>query len=154
MTKANSHIIAGDQRLSQSILWQIQRHYFQRDGLKAWCEDIVPHTISSNPIMARAYSQTALAYWRDCVVAAQNSTLPLDNNQPLYIIELGAGSGRLAYHFLHHFLPQLTQSPLADLSIKYVMTDFVPEIVDFWRNHARFQPWVAAGVLDIRSVRC
>jgi hypothetical protein len=143
-----SHIISGDQRLSQSPLWQIQRHYFRRDGLKAWREDIVPHAISSNPAMARAYSQVALGYWRDCVTAVHNNTVILDPTQPLYIIELGAGSGRLAYHFLHHHLPQMAQSSLAHLPIKYVMTDFVPEIVDFWQSHKRLQPWIEAGVLD------
>jgi hypothetical protein len=63
-------------------------------------------------------------------------------------VELGAGSGRLAYHFLHQFHDRLAQSPLSDLPIKFIMTDFVPEIVDFWVQHELFKPWVEAGLLD------
>ncbi|MCP4423295.1 MAG: hypothetical protein GY803_02265 [Chloroflexi bacterium] len=68
--------------------------------------------------------------------------------EPIYIVELGAGSGRLAYHFLRQFSPRFQQSTVADRPIKYVMTDFVPEILDFWRRQERFQPWIEAGVLD------
>ena len=147
MILPRSHIIAGDQRLSQSLIWQIQRHYFQNNGLKAWREDVVPHWISSNAVMARAYGQIVLGYWRDWLTAVTPHTI--DQDQPFYIIELGAGSGRLAYHFLHHFLPLLAQSPLAGFSFKYVMTDFVPEILDFWQSHERLRPWLEVGVLDL-----
>lgn len=137
------HILAADQRLSQSVIWEIQRRYFLRNGMKAWQADEVPHTISSNPFMARAYAQVVLGYLRDL----QALTI-FDPSQPIYIVELGAGSGRLAYHFLHQFYPRWQQLALADWSIKFVMTDFVPQIVDFWQTHERFQPWVEAGLLD------
>lgn len=140
----NTHLIAADQRLSESLIWQIQRQYFLQDGLRAWQDDIVPHQISSNPLMARAYAQLVLGYLRDCAAAAQ-----LDPDQPIYIVELGAGSGRLAYHFLHQFEPLLAQSPLAELDVKFIMTDFVPEILEFWQAHERFQPWFEAGWLDV-----
>ncbi len=142
------HIIAGDQRLSQSIIWEIQREYFLRSGMQAWQDDIVPHYISSNPVTARAYSQIVLGYLRDCFTAVQDGELTLDKSQPIYIVELGAGSGRLAHHFLHQFFDLLENSPFAGLSIKYVLADFVPQILDFWQQHERFQPWVDAGLLD------
>ncbi len=137
----NHHIIAADQRLSQSLLWEIQRRYFLRNGMKAWQNDEVPHDISSNPVMARAYAQVVSGFLRDLNETDQRL-------EPIYIVELGAGSGRLAYHFLHQFFPRHQQSSLADWPIKYIMTDFVPEIVDFWQNHERFRPWIEAGVLD------
>jgi hypothetical protein len=136
-------MLAGDQRLSKSILWQIQREFFLHKGVAAWQEDIVPHTISSNPFMARAYSQIILGYLRD-YTASQSLNL----NQPIYIIELGAGSGRLAYHFLHQFHNRLTESSLSHLSIQFVMTDFVPATLEFWQNHEDFKPWMAEGLLD------
>lgn len=135
-------MLAGDQRLSNSILWEIQRQFFLNQGINAWEEDIVPHYISSSPFMARAYSQIVMGYLRD--IKCDN--LPL--NQPIYIIELGAGSGRLAHHFLHQFHTLLSESPFADLSIKFIMTDFVPETITFWQNHEQFKPWVEAGLLD------
>jgi hypothetical protein len=138
------YTLAADQRLSKSLIWDIQRQYFLKNGLKAWQDEFVPHYISSNPFIARAYGRIVLGYLRD-LTAVQGA---LDSSQPIYIIELGAGSGRLAYHFLTRFFPRLKQSPLAKLNIKYVMTDFVPEIIEFWQAHERFQPWIEAGLLD------
>ena len=142
------HILAGDQRLSDSIIWQIQRNYFLRDGIRAWQDDIVPSDISSNPFMARAYAQVVLGYLQDCVMGTEAGALPFNRNEPIYIVELGAGSGRLAHHFLHQFFPRLNDSPLADLQVKYVMTDFVPSLLDFWRGHAKFKEWAGNGRLD------
>lgn len=145
----NAHLIAADQRLSQSLIWQLQREYFLGSGPAAWQDDVVPHQISSNPLLARAYSQLILGYWRDCATAGQNGTLQLNPEQPIYIIELGAGSGRLAHHLLHQFHPLWTQSPYADIPFKLVLTDFVPQNVAFWRSHERFRPWFEAGLLDV-----
>jgi len=90
-----------------------------------------------------------LGYLRDCATAVQNKKIQLNPEQPLYIVELGAGAGRLAYHFLTQFQPLLAQSSLAGWDIKYVLTDFVPEIVAFWQNHERFHPWIEAGWVDV-----
>lgn len=134
------HLIDTDQPLSKSLLWQIQRQYFLKNGMAAWQDDVVPHQISSSPYMARAYADIALAYLDD--VADD-----IDVSQPLYIIELGAGSGRLAYHFLRHFFTQLDDAVKMP-PIKMILTDFVPEIVEFWQENGRFQPYVEAGQLD------
>lgn len=105
--------------------------------MKAWQDDVVPHAISSNPVMAQAYSQILFSYLRDCIAAAQNGEIVLDTTQPIYIVELGAGSGRLAYHFLQTFYPRYQASPFAGQPIKFVMTDFVPEILMFWQENGR-----------------
>ncbi len=135
-------MLAGDQRLSKSILWDIQREFFLNQGIHAWQEDIVPHYISSNPFMARTYSQLVLGYLRDI------SAGEIDQTQPIYIIELGAGSGRLAYHFLHQFHERLAQTTFSEIPVKFVMTDFVPNTLTFWQEHTHFKPWVDAGHLD------
>ncbi len=126
ISSSDDHIIGGDQRFSESIIWDIQRNYFLQNGMYAWQADVVPHYISSNPTMARAYSQVVFGYLRDCMAAAQNASFSLDATQPIYIVELGAGSGRLAHHFLHQFFPQQAQSALGALNIKFVMSEFVP----------------------------
>ncbi|MEM7113850.1 MAG: hypothetical protein AAF614_15550 [Chloroflexota bacterium] len=147
-TPPQKTIIAADQRLSQSIVWEIQRHYFLQNGMKAWQEDVVPHQISCSPVMARSYSQLVFGYLRDCFAAWQAGTFELYLAEPLYIVELGAGSGRLLYHFLHQFYPLFEESPFAELPIKFVLTDFVPSIIEFWQGHEKLQPWVEAGLLD------
>jgi hypothetical protein len=146
-THPPTHILDADRRLSRSLLWQIQRRYFRQNGMKAWQEDVVPHAISSSPVMARAYAQVVLGYLRD-LAAARQTGFTLDPERPVYVVELGAGSGRLAHHFLHQFHALLADSPFAGQKVVYVMTDFVPEIRDFWQTHPKFQPWVEAGLLD------
>lgn len=137
------HLLEADKPLSQSLLWQMQRRYFLRSGVQAWQDDIVPSDISANPFMARAYSQMVLAYLRDCWQAGE-----IDPAAPVYIVELGAGAGRLGYHFLQQFHRRLAQTPLADLTVRYVMTDFVPQTVAFWQQHPRLRSWVDGGLLD------
>jgi hypothetical protein len=46
----NTAIIEQDQRLSHSMLWELQREFFARQGT-------VPHYITSNPFIANAYAQ-------------------------------------------------------------------------------------------------
>lgn len=137
-------ILGADQRLSKSIIWEIQRQYFLKNGLKAWQDEFVPHYITSNPFVAKAYGRTIFGYLRDLTAVPG----AIDLTQPIYIVELGAGSGRFAYHFLTRFFPMLKGSPLAELDVKLVLTDFVPKILDFWQSHERFQPWIEAGMLD------
>jgi hypothetical protein len=137
------YLLEADKPLSQSLLWQIQRRYFLREGVAAWQNDVVPSDISCNPVMAHAYSQMVMAALRDW--AAET---PLSPDEPIYMIELGAGSGRLGYHFLHQFNGRFANSPFSKFQFKYILTDFAPQIVSFWQKHPRFQPWVAAGKLD------
>jgi tetratricopeptide (TPR) repeat protein len=131
-------------RLSQSLLWQLQRRYFTRQGIDAWRQGIVPQYITSNPITAYAYAQVVTGFLRDCRAANR----PFDASQPLYLIELGAGSGRFAYHFLNSFRPPGTQAAGQPLSICYVMTDLAERTVDYWRSQPDLQPFVEAGQLD------
>ncbi len=135
------YILDADKPLSRSLLWQIQRRYFMENGMAAWQDDVVPHQISSSPYMARAYADMALAY-------LEETADTLDFSKPFIIIELGAGSGRLAYHFMRQFFPRLAASPFAKLDVKLILTDFVPEIVQFWQTHPHFQKYIVAGQLD------
>lgn len=135
------HILQSRQRLSHSLLWQLQRRYFAQAGLEAWRSGTVPHYVTSNPFIARAYAHLVLGWLRDMAPL-------LDRHAPLYIVELGAGPGRLAYHFLQQFFALLAQSSLHDLPVCYVMTDYSQRTVAGWQSHPQLQPWVAAGRLD------
>lgn len=136
-------IIEADKRLSESLIWEIQRRYFAVAGVEAWGEDVVPHQISCNPFMAAAYGEGILGYLRDCVAAGLVS-----EEQPIYIVELGAGSGRLTYHLLHQFYPRFLASPFGHLPVQFVLTDFAPAVVKFWQGHEKLRPWVEQGLLD------
>jgi hypothetical protein len=133
-------------RLSRSVLWRLQRRFYERRGIAAWSEGVVPHHVTCNPSLARAYVRVVLGFvrdWRD----------RLDPSQPLHVIELGAGSGRLAFHFLRQLEPHLeprTAGPAGrGPSVRYVMTDLAEPNLAAWRAHPQLVPWLDAGRLDL-----
>jgi len=139
------------QRLSRSLLWQFQRNYFERQGIGAWSAGVVPHHITSSPFIADAYARVVFGFLRDCETAAHRedpSFPPLDLSQAIHIVELGSGPGRFAYLFLKKFLAYQRDSVLKDIPVKYVMTDFTEQNVEYWRAHAWLQPLIEAGLLD------
>jgi hypothetical protein len=129
--------------LSRSKLWQLQRDFFAQKKLSAWSEGTVPHYIANNMSVARSYSQVLIGWLRD--LSAEGL---LDATQPIYVIELGAGAGRLAYHLTKQLFSRLDRSLLSSLKVVYVMTDFTPENIAGWRAHPQLQPLIAAGRLD------
>ncbi|KPK35887.1 MAG: hypothetical protein AMJ65_17005, partial [Phycisphaerae bacterium SG8_4] len=131
------------QRLSRSILWELQRRFFAAEGIDAWRKGVVPCYITSNPFVAQAYSRVVGGFVRDCLA---NGAL-IDHDQPMYIIELGAGSGRFAYHFLKEFLPSVESCGRNHLRLKYIMTDFASRTIEFWDAHPSLEPLVARGHL-------
>jgi hypothetical protein len=128
-------------RLSRSILWRLQRRFYERHGMAAWGDGVLPHHASSNPYLARAYGRVVLGFLRDWHEL-------LDPSQPLYIVELGAGSGRLAFHFLRHFERLIAGSAFRSVAFRYVMTDFAENNLAAWRAHPSLGPWIDAGRLD------
>ena len=138
--------------LSQSILWKLQRNFFEGQGIEAWRQGTVPHYITSNPFIANAYANVVFGFIRDCTGvagdSAKDSFTPLDPSQPIYIIELGSGSGRFAYHFLKKLLDIYRRPVLKNIPFKYVMTDFTERNIDFWREHQSLKPLVEEGELD------
>lgn len=129
------------QPLSRSLLWAFQRRYFEDQGIEAWRTNIVPSYITNNPYIARCYARVVLGYLRDCAAV-------LDPSQPLYIVELGGGGGRFAFHFLRSFEDLLARSPLAGLHFCYVLTDLPERNAAFWAEHPAFEEWVREGKLD------
>lgn len=123
-------------RLSESVLWKLQREYFERQGIAAWSGGKVPHHITSSPFIADAYARIVLGFVRDA------------DSGPIHIVELGSGCGRFSHLFLKRFLELQRNSRLKHIPIKYVMTDVAEQNLEYWRTHPRFQPFVAAGSLD------
>jgi tetratricopeptide (TPR) repeat protein len=136
-----SSLLETNERLSRSLLWRLQRNYFERHGIEAWSSGAVPHHITSSPFIADAYARVVMGFLRDCSV--------LDHSQPVHIVELGSGSGRFAYSFLKKFLHLHRNSVLKEIPVKYVMTDFTNSNLEYWRTHPSFVPFIEAGSLDL-----
>lgn len=137
----NMTTIEEHQRFSQSIVWKWQRTFFSQQGAQAWSKGTVPHYVTSNPYIAQAYAHLILGWLHDIVDQ-------LDPSQPVYIVELGAGSGRFAYHFLVTFFEFFDKSALQDITICYVLTEFNKATRDFWKRHQQLKLWVDGGRLD------
>ncbi|WP_413167780.1 tetratricopeptide repeat protein [Capilliphycus salinus ALCB114379] len=131
-----------NQPLSQTLLWQLQRNFFAQQGINAWNHNTVPHYITSNPYIANAYAKVVLGYLRDW-------QLILDPTHPIYILELGGGSGRFAYHFLKKFWSFFPQTSLNPLPVKYILSDFSPSNLHYWHHHPFLQPYFQQSKLDI-----
>jgi hypothetical protein len=126
---------------SQCPLWQLQRQYFKEANIKAWKEGDVPHYITSNPYMAETYAKVLLGFFRDRLAKGLLT-------EPIYIVELGTGSGRFSYHLVKALNRLIQNSLLQEIRFVYVMTDFVEDTLAFWDKHLRFQEYYEAGILD------
>ncbi len=139
--RRKSFVLERNRRLSESLLWRLQRSFFENRGAQAWTAGVVPHYVTSNPWMADSYAKVVLGWLRDL-------RPELDPSQPVHIVELGCGSGRFAYHFLVRFFDLLSRSSLSEVPVRYVLTDFTDYNLDVLRSHSALQPFVEAGLLD------
>ncbi len=135
-------IFERDSRFSELSIWDNQKKYYAEKGIDAWAHD-VPSYVTCNPFIARQYAWTAINFIRDWV--QEN---PHASQHPFHIIELGAGTGQFSFYFLKNLLGFQKLLHCESLKIKYVMTDVVPSLFDFWKNHLELQSFVDSGVLD------
>lgn len=130
--------------MRDSLLWKLQDSAYSQFGPEAWSAKGVPFYVTSNPWIASAYAQVVLGFLRD-------SNLNWD--EPLYILDLGAGSGRFAFFFLQEFSKLIYELPFEKLKIRYVLTDFAEKNLQFWKNHPSFSPYFESGMLDFGLYR-
>lgn len=143
-----AHTLERGKRLSESLLWRLQRRFFDSQGVQAWTEGIVPHYITGNGWIADAYAKVVLGWLRDGAGAKSRRRIFLDPRHPVYIVELGCGSGRFGFHFFDRLLELLGRSSLGHLPVRYVLTDFTERNLAPLRDHPALQPWIADGRLD------
>jgi len=127
--------------LARSMVWHLQRTFYADQGIAAWSHSGVPQSITTSPIIARAYARIVLGFLRD-------SRSSLDPAQPVYVVELGAGSGRFAYRFLKALIALLEEPSSVHHRFVYVMTDASASVLEYWRDNPRLRAFVEAGVLD------
>uniref|UniRef100_UPI0016241896 GNAT family N-acetyltransferase n=1 Tax=Teredinibacter franksiae TaxID=2761453 RepID=UPI0016241896 len=130
-------------RFSESPIWQKQRDFFECMGANAWRQGIVPHYVTSNPIMANAYVEMLMAFWQDNYA---NGTLK--GNEPLYILELGAGSGVFSHAIVTQLIKRIEKSPLKQCKPVLIISDFVQSNLDFAKQHPKLKTYISKGHVD------
>ena len=111
-------------RLSDSAIWQWQRDYFLSLPLDAWFQT-VPSYVTSNPVIAAQYAELVRAYRQD------------HPDETITLLELGAGTGQFSHYFLQH-LTAFPEFALEQTDWSYIMSDFAPQLLSFWRAHRAF----------------
>jgi len=137
-------IIETDTPFCRSLIWRLQDAYFAQRGVEAWRQGEVPHYVTSNPTIANSYAEIVLAFWRD-----RQRLAPQAGDEPLTVCELGAGSGRFAFHFLRRLEALCDDAGVPPQAFRYVLTDAADANLDFWRRHPNFEPFLADGRLDM-----
>ncbi|RHY82110.1 hypothetical protein DYB31_003883 [Aphanomyces astaci] len=129
---------------SSSHLWKLMSSFYDRQGVESWAQGIVPHFITSNTFIAKRYVQVFAAYLRDAVAKT------LDPTEPLYIVELGTGSGKFSFYFVQwlYEMEAVVNLSFPLCRIRYIMTDFTDSNLKFWQTHPALRPFVERGVVD------
>gem|GEM_PF-2945133 len=148
-TKNNPNIVLNEEvfspftRLSESGIFGKIKQYYKDVGKDAWKAYGVPNFVTTNSSIAHSYARVMLSMVQDW----QKQNTSANNDEPIYIIELGAGSGRFAHYFLHHFFKALDNTQISQ-KVVYVMSDISEANIGFWAQHQKFKPFVDAGQLD------
>ena len=148
-----SRIILEDfTRFSKSMIWDLMMKFYDKNGISSWSNGIVPHFISSNPYIGHSYAKLISGYVIDLCNAQrskhhdQNDVLCYD--EPLYIVEVGGGTGKLAFYILKALdeMKYVIEFPFRN--IVYVLTDFTESNIKFWEQNESFKLLVDLGKLD------
>ncbi|MBD8497929.1 SAM-dependent methyltransferase [Paenibacillus arenosi] len=129
-------------RFSEAPIWDLQRMYYEELGTKAWNNDQVPQYITSNPMIGTSYAEMIFGFLQDRASKGHLS-------EPVIIVELGAGAGRLAYHVLHELCKLRDYAGISLPPFRYIMTDLAMNNVLAWREHPALQSFIAEGLLDV-----
>lgn len=137
----SEYVVEESKPFSQSLIWQLQRQYYINQGAEAWSQMRIPFGITTNPFIAMAYSRVIYGFLRDWLPQ-------IDVSEPVYIIEIGAGSGRLAFNILNQLDIFYGTSAVKDVPYQYILTDLAEKNVEFWKTQPQLTPFVEAGKLD------
>lgn len=137
-----SFLVEEQTPFAQSLIWQLNRDYYQSTGIDAWSSGVVPYHLTSSAMVGKTYAELVFALLKD--IAAQGNT-----EQTVYILELGAGHGKLAFHVLRYLERLCSQKNLKLPPYKYVLSDISEDSLQFFINHPQFQTYFKSGVLDV-----
>lgn len=127
--------------LSRTDLWEKLRTFYQKEGISAWNAK-TPFYITSNPYLANAYAQVIMRFIEDL-----NTLDKADKDTPVYILELGAGPGAFSFYLLKNLVELRNTWFGFEGKFIYIMSDLVPENLEFAKNHPSFKRYIEEGTL-------
>jgi len=133
--------IESNQPFSESLIWQLNRDFYHEQGILAWSDNVVPHHMTSNSKVGKTYAELIFGFLKD-LDTKENS------KEIVYILEMGAGHGRLAYHILSHLEKLLNHTKTVTAKYCYVLSDIVEDNLNFFDQHSQLQDYFKRGILD------
>ncbi len=134
--------IEASQLFSESSIWKLNRDYYQKEGIDAWRNEEVPHQMTCNSMVGKTYAELIFGLLRD--IAHKNNTTEI-----VYILELGAGTGRLAYHILKHLEKITSKLNIILPPYCYIVSDIVEDSLSFYETHPQFKDFLEKGLMDV-----
>ena len=138
---STTYLLESFQLFSESRIWQLNRDYYQEKGVAAWSQGKVPHQITSNSLVGKTYAELILGVLKD---RAKLNAL----QETIYILELGAGHGRLAYHILKHLDKILALNHIPLPPFCYILSDIGEKNLTFFKEHTQLRCYYEKGTLD------
>lgn len=140
MTDSRFQLLEKDKRLSESKLWPMLENFYQKAGLEAWLQ--LPFYATSNAFIAEQYAELVVAFLLDLAP-------DLNPQEPVYVLELAAGSGYFGFLCLQALRRRLRSfRSLNPFSVVYVMSDFSEKNLKAWEQSPQWAPYAQAGQLD------
>lgn len=142
------HLLEERQRLSKSVLWDIEEYIYTNLAEDAWTQPdgFVPFFMTSNALIAKQYADIVIGFLRDC--HREGEGFNLDQERCFYIVECGAGFGRFGFLFIRYFFETIAKLPYLKLRVKYVLTDIAQGNLEFWKQHTALQEFIENGQVD------
>src|SRR5215469_1859944 len=151
--KHDPKVLEIDVPLSRSLMWRLQREFYSRRGIRAWTDDKVPSFITSNPFIAEIYARVVGGFLCDCAESRPQESAPVSPENPLRILEFGAGTGKFAYLFLRHLSGILRERGIDVAAVRYCMTDCSESLVQSWRGNSHLAEFVQSGTLQFDVIQ-
>lgn len=130
--------------VSESKIWNLQSEFYEEQGQRAWSERRIPQGPTTNCYLADTYASIIAAFFRDLARVGWT--------EPPLIIEVGGGSGVLAWRILHRLLNyQLADEEIMP-AFNYLLTDGAESNIANWKTKKRFDPLRKSGLLDFGTL--
>lgn len=146
MTAGGLVVLQEPVRLSRSLIWDLHEATYRDRGPDVFSSEDVPYRSTTSPVLARAFAELVRAFASDCLAGRFG---PVSRDEPLYVVDLGGGTGRLGWHLLEQLRPE----EVAPLRVVYVLTDAVESNVRFASEHPRLAGLAREGRADFAVYR-
>lgn len=133
-------------RVSESMLWKINEDFYRSLGVEAW-DNRTPSFVTNSAFMAEAYA--------DLITSALIDMAPfIDRRQPIMILDLASGIGRLGFYLLRELNRKFRYFPQTrGLPFRLVLSDFTETTAEFWEHHPHLTQYFQSGQLDTAVFR-